>query len=1046
MSTDQKTSIDFDPMGRPLKQPVVQIFSASETSSKRIKKPLKLDKVREQLSKTEGKEFWQSLEELADTQEFQELVKQEFPQHHAAWDPVNRRDFMKLCGAGLALAGLSACTKQPTEKIVPYVKPPEELIPGKPLFFATTMTVGGYGIGLLAENHMGRPTKIEGNPDHPASLGGTDVFAQASVLDLYDPDRSQSVMHQGRISSWDHFVASMTGLLADKKGRQGEGLRILTETVTSPTLAKQLQEFLTNYPKAQWHQYEPAGRDTVRAGSKIAFGEYVEAIYNFEKADVIVSLDADFLYTGPGHIRYAHDFASRRKVSAQHENLNRLYVAEGTPTVTGTSADHRLAVKASKVEIIARHIAHELGIIENRGSKIKDHVEVAPWLTAIVKDLKAHQGRSIVIAGEQQPAIVHALAHAINTKLGSVDQTLYYIESPEANPTDQNESLQILVNDMEKSEVNALIILGSNPVYNTPSHLGFAEKLERVEARIHLGGYANETAKVCHWHIPEAHYLESWSDARAFDGTISMGQPLIEPLYNGKTNFEILSVLNGKGGKSSHDILRDYSKNDLKSGSFETEWRRTFQRGLVKDSAAPQKKVFLQIDHIQKLPASQQEGLEIVFKPDTSVVDGRYANNGWLQEVPRPISKLTWDNAILISPITADGLGVNNEDLVELTHERRTVQGPIWVLPGQANDSITVALGYGRTRAGHVGNNVGFNAYTIQTAHSPWIGSNVKITHTGKPFPLASTQAHHSLQNRTKAGKNRNLIRVASRDEFKKHPDFAQHPHGEHIPPADMTMYKKYDYSKGEQWGMVINLNACIGCNACIVACQAENNIPIVGKKEIGNGREMHWIRIDRYYQGDLNAPLDIHHQPLTCMHCENAPCETVCPVGATMHSQDGLNQMVYNRCVGTRYCSNNCPYKVRRFNFHQFSDLKTPSKKLQRNPDVTVRVRGVMEKCTYCVQRISAGRIEAKKERRAIRDGEIVSACQQACPTNAITFGNINDPDSEVAKLKKEPLNYSLMADLNTIPRTTYLAKVKNPYKDLGKNTKHEAQNSRHI
>lgn len=1020
-----------DAMDRPVRQPVIERISleafpvtfpeAEGWTPVEIKKRIDFADVRARLADKKGKAFWRGLEELARTPAFTQWVEHEFPRHHAVLGAVDRREFLKLAGASMALAGLTACTKQPLEKIVPYVKAAEEAIPGKPLYFATAMTLGGYAMGLLAESHLGRPTKIEGNPDHPASLGGTDLFAQASILDLYDPDRSQSMLHKGRVSAWDYFLKDVEHILSSQTAVQGAGLRILTETVTSPTLGQQLNEVLRKFPKAKWVQYEPAGRDTIRAGARQAFGEYVETLYMFDKADVVLSLDADFLYTGPGRVRYAHDFASRRTVTDSRLNLNRLYVAESTPSVTGTNADHRLPLKHARIEDLARAVAQGVGAQTSGHAGGLDQV----WVDAVINDLKRHRGTSIVLAGEQQPPVVHALAHHINEALGNIGNTVIYTEPIEANPMDQNGSLIELVKDMEAGAVDILLILGGNPVYNAPVDLDFAVHMNKVGTCIHAGSHVDETARLCHWHVPLAHYLESWSDARAYDGTISIAQPLIEPLYSGKTLHEVVAALLGQGGRPAYELVQAYWKEHMPGGYSESAWRKALHDGMVSGSRARPKQVSLKKSLAPQEPGgSDHEGLEIQFRPDPSLSDGRFANNGWLQELPKPITKLTWDNAVLLSPATAERLGTQNEDVIEITYDGRSLKCPVWVTPGQPDDSLLLHLGYGRKRAGQVGTDVGFDAYALRPSSAPWGGHGVKVSGPVGRYSLASTQ-HHYPMDVSKAAERRHLIRTATRDVFAEHPDFAQHV--EHTPSDDMTLYKPYDYSKGEQWGMTINLNTCIGCNACVVACQSENNIPVVGKEEVGNGREMHWIRVDSYHEGDLDNP-GIHHQPVTCMHCENAPCEPVCPVGATVHSQDGLNQMVYNRCVGTRYCSNNCPYKVRRFNFYQYTDLETPSKKLLRNPDVTVRVRGVMEKCTYCVQRISAARIEAKKDKREVRDGEVVSACQQACPTKAIMFGNINDAESAVAKQKASSLNYTLLADLNTVPRTSYWAKVTNP------------------
>jgi MoCo/4Fe-4S cofactor protein with predicted Tat translocation signal len=1010
-----------------------------------------LDAMRRRLAVAKGPEYWRCLEELADTEEFKELLHLEFPRFASVFsNGVDRRSFLKLMGASLALAGLSGClSSSPAprdEKIVPYVTQPEEIIPGKPLYFATAMPLQGFGRGVLAESHMGRPTKIEGNPQHPASLGASDVFMQASVLGLYDPDRSRALSNAGMISTWSAFYAAMNAELESQRLRQGVGLRILTETVTSPTLAYQLKEILTKFPQAKWHQYEPAGRDYVRAGARLAFGEIVETLYRFDKAEIILSLEADFLYHGPASIRYARDFVDKRRVGDTNGKMNRLYAVESTPTLTGSMADHRLPLRPNEIVAFAKALARDLGVRISTDEKFAGGRH-DPWVRALVRDLRRHSGKTIVVAGDQQPPIVHALAHAMNQSLGNIGATVIYTDPVEAQPIDQTESLRELVQDMEANAVQMLIMLGGNPVYTAPADLKFASHLVKSSFNVHLSLYEDETSALCHWHIPETHYLESWGDVRAYDGTATILQPLIAPLYGGRTPHETLSAMTGTPGQSSYEIVREYWRQRSPGKDFESFWRKALHDGVVEGSAARLKSISLKGDldfngrvtkeqEIKSAAASaaNASSLEILFRPDPSVLDGRFANNGWLQELPKPLTKLTWDNAVLVSPATAERLGLNYRigttggergtifcDVVELEYRGRKLRGAAWILPGQAADCVTVHLGYGRPRAGRVGTNTGFNANELRTSDASWQGSGLQIRKTGARHPLACTQFHHLMEGRS-------LLRAGTLEEFLKNPNFAHEAEEGEAPGKSLYPGFKYD---GYAWGMAIDINACIGCNACVAACEAENNSPVVGKNEVMRGREMHWIRIDRYYKGDLNDP-ETYHQPVPCMQCENAPCELVCPVGATNHSHEGLNDMVYNRCVGTRYCSNNCPYKVRRFNFFEYSDFKTPSLKLSRNPDVTVRSRGVMEKCTYCVQRINSKKIEAEKEDRTVQDGEIVTACQQACPAQAIVFGDINDPNSRVSKLKAHSLNYGLLSELNTKPRTTYQAKLRNPNPEI--------------
>jgi molybdopterin-containing oxidoreductase family iron-sulfur binding subunit len=958
--------------------------------------------------------YWRSLEELVGSERVRQLIEREFPEGASELDPMGRRQFLKLMGASLALAGLTACTRQPTERIVPYVRPPEQVIPGKPLFFATAMSLGSSSIGLLAESHEGRPTKIEGNPDHPASLGATDVFAQASILGLYDPDRSQTVTYLGEVSTWSAFLGAIGGALQAQAARRGAGLRILTETVISPTLAHQLKELLSKFPEARWHQYEPISRSNVLAGAGLAFGRPLNVVYRIERADRIVSLDADLFSELPGGVRYAREFARRRR----GDRMNRLYVIESAPTVTGAKADHRLALGAGQIEGFARALAARLGALPQSESWPAPHQD---WIEAVAKDLESHRGSSVVIAGQNQPPSVHAIVHAINQVLGAPGQTLFYTDPIEADPSDQLESLGELVRAIEAGRVDVLIIIGGNPAYNAPADFNFAELMAKVVLSVRLGLYYDETSEYSRWHIPEAHYLEAWSDVRSYDGTASIVQPLILPLYGGKSAHELLSALLGQPERSGYDIVRSYWEGWYGRDGFEQFWRKALHDGFVPNTAFQPKSASLAPGWWEKLGKPQSpSGIEINFRPDPSVYDGRFANNGWLQELPRPLTKLTWDNAAMVSPKMAERLGLVNGEMVELELGGRRLRAPAWILPGQPDQCVTLHLGYGRTRAGGVGTGVGFNAYLLRASNSMWFSSGLQVSKVGQRHNLVSTQHHHLVEGR-------DIIRSGTLEEYRKDPSLR--PEGARQTKR-LSLYPEHEY-KGYAWGMAIDLSACIGCNACVIACQSENNIPVVGKEQVDIGREMHWIRVDRYYEGKLSDP-KVHFQPVLCMQCENAPCEVVCPVAATVHSAEGLNDMVYNRCVGTRYCSNNCPYKVRRFNFLLYQDWEAPSLKLMRNPDVTVRSRGVMEKCTYCVQRINRARIEAELEGRQIRDLEILTACQQVCPAEAIVFGNINDPSSRVSRLKSEARNYALLEELNTRPRTTYLAELRNPNPEL--------------
>jgi MoCo/4Fe-4S cofactor protein with predicted Tat translocation signal len=1066
------------------------------------------------------KEYWRSLEEFADSPIFAEFVSREFPHAADEWnDPVERRTFLKLMGASLALAGLSGCVIQPPEKVIPYAKQPEEEVPGKGLFFATAYSLSGVATPLLVRSNEGRPTKIEGNPDHPANPGcsSTDIFAQASVLTLYDPDRSQTPLYRGETRAWTSFVADIRSAIEKEgdglKATKGAGLRFLTETITSPSLAAQLKQILTDFPEAKWHQYEPVNRDNARAGAVMALGQDAHTTYDFSKADRVLSLGSDFLNAWPGNLRYARDYAEKRRdhgeagVNVDTESqMSRLYVVETTPTITGANADHRFRVKPGEMRPVAEGVAG--------ASIVRASGDIGSWLPAVAKDLQLHKGASIVIAGDEQPPDIHALAHAANNALGNVGKTVFYVDPLEANSVDQTQSLRELVGDIDAGKVDLLIIIGGNPAYNTPVdlRLDLNRLNNKVKLRAHLSLYNNETSEICHWHINAAHYLESWGDARAYDGTATIVQPLIAPLYDGKTAYELLALFSDNYDQKPYDVVRQFwsgqqatlkgqpgaaaspppAENATGTAAnrpqpatsptataspaangptdFESWWRKCLHDGFIPNTALKTKPASLKSDLANSLsqtnagetPALQSTSagtLELVFRPDPSIYDGRFANNGWLQELPKPLTKVTWDNVALVSPNTAKKLGLSPQNYEERDHGReayvdtvkvtlrnqsinKTV--PAWILPGQPDDVITIHLGYGRKPAGRVWDTItdpdsrlpqgGFNAYDVRFSDQPWSATGVSISKTAERFLIASTQAHFAMTD--PSGQNRDVLRVSSIDEYEREKEAAVEKRKEQEKENhDLSLYQDFDYQNqgnGYAWGMSIDLNSCIGCNACVIACQAENNIPVVGKEQVARSREMQWLRVDAYFKGDPNKPEGPYFQPVPCMHCENAPCEPVCPVHATVHSAEGLNDMVYNRCVGTKYCSNNCPYKVRRFNFFLYQDWDTPTYQLMRNPDVSVRSRGVMEKCTYCVQRIQAAKIQSEIEGRQVRDGEVVTACQSVCPTEAIVFGNINDPNSKVSKLKALERDYSLLGELNTRPRTTYLTALRNPNPEI--------------
>jgi MoCo/4Fe-4S cofactor protein with predicted Tat translocation signal len=990
--------------------------------------------------------FWRSLDELTESEDIKVWLHREFPEKASEFtDPEGRRQFLQLMGASVALAGLSsACTRQPAEAIVPYVKAPEQFIPGKPVYFATVLSTDGPAQGVLVESHMGRPTKIEGNPEHPGSLGSTDHFAQAEILNLYDPDRSKSVLYRTETSTWSAFVAAIRPVLDAQKALKGEGLRLLTTTVTSPTLAAQIGELLKQYPMAKWHVHDPLSRRNAMDGARAAFGRPLQPIYNFAEADVIVSLDADFLGTGGDKVRNARAFVARRASDDTSREMNRLYMVESSVSITGGNADHRIPVRAAEVEGVARELAVELGLPVLKGASPAS-ASAKAIVAAMIKDVKARPARSVVMVGESQPAFVHALAFAINEKLGSLGAAVALTEPVETNPPSQENSIEALAADMAAGKVNALFIVGGNPVATSSPDSGFTAALKdgnKVALRVHLGQFDDETSELCHWHLPEAHALEAWSDARAFDGTLAVQQPLIAPLYDGKSAHDLVQALLGDSTTTGYEIVRAAWRSQMSAtASFETSWRRVVHDGVLPASAFTSVAAKTLVGPwMQTTPSSNKGDLDVAFRLDPNVLDGRYANNGWMQELPKPLTRLTWDNAALLSPRTAKRLGVPSPEgsargtwveRVSLKVGNSSVSIPAWVVPGHPDDTVTVHLGGGRRRAGKVGQGVGVDVQPLRSSASEWFRSGGSITREGTKYAMGCTQDHWAMEDASE----RHLVRTGSFEQWKANPAFAQVAKEQGPQPS---MYPPHPYN-GNKWGMSIDLSACIGCNACITACQSENNIAVVGKDQVMRGREMQWLRVDRYFEGDSDSPA-VHNQPVPCMQCENASCEVVCPVAATTHSDEGLNDMVYNRCVGTRYCANNCAYKVRRFNFFLYSDWDQESIKLQKNPDVTVRSRGVMEKCTYCVQRVNAARITSRNENREIADGEIKTACQQVCPTQAIVFGDLNKPESAVSRKKASPRNYVLLHELNTLPRTSYLASVRNPNPELHTESAKEA------
>lgn len=1016
----------------------------------------------EALRRKRGPELWRSLEELAGTPEFEDMLHREFPRHASEWpEGVSRRSFLQLASASLALAGLAGCTKQPLEKIVPYVRQPEQLVPGKPQFYATALTHEGYATGVLAESHLGRPTKIEGNPDHPASLGATDVFAQAAVLTLYDPARSQTISRAGRASTWGELTAELSKHLLAQEALGGAGIRLLTGTVTSPTMADQIQQVRTRFPNLRWHRWEPAGRRQGFVAATRAFGRPVETRYDFSRAEVVLAIESDVLTQGPGSVRYQRDFAAKRRVRGGQPQgqpqgrMSRVYCVESQPTNTSTVADHRLQLAPAEVEAFVLALAQALGVAGGASGTLPK--KAADWLPLVVADLQASSGRSLVVGDEHLSPALQVLIHGINQRLGNAGTTVIHTEPVEVDPVDHLASLTELVRDMSAGRVEILLMMGVNPAYTAPVDLNFPQALQKVPLRVHHGLYEDETSAYCHWHIPAAHELETWGDARSFDGTVSIIQPLIEPLFDGKSLHEVLALLANQPDATSYDVVRQHWQR-LIPGDFEGAWRRALHDGLLPNTQVPPVGVAVAGGAVQQAAAevassiqqarAQPNRVTLGFRPDPTIWDGRYATNVWLQELPKPMTKLVWDNALVLGPATAQDLEVGHEEPVEISWKGRTLQAAVWILPGMAPGAATLSLGYGRERAGENISGRGFNAYALRTSDALWSAPGVEIRGLGGRHVLASTQNHHLLlsgvqgtpggrlsedsemRQASEEAQRRDVIRVKTLREVQHSPDATR----DHVdePEEHMTLYPPYEY-KGHAWGMAIDLNVCTGCSSCVVACQAENNIPVVGKDQVLRGREMHWLRIDRYFYGDIDEPV-VHNQPVPCMHCENAPCEVVCPVAATVHSDEGLNDMAYNRCVGTRYCSNNCPYKVRRFNFLRYSERESPLYRMLYNPDVTVRMRGVMEKCTYCVQRIEQAKIESKVDGQPIPPNRLQTACQQACPTQAIAFGDINDEQWDVTHWKADQLNYALLEELNTRPRTTYLAKVRNANGEIDK------------
>ena len=929
---------------------------------------------------------------------------------------LNRRQALGLLATGIA-SGLAACSK-PDEQIIPYVRMPEHVIPGVPEKFATTLPLAGIGRGVLVTSIDGRPIKVEGNPRHPGSLGATDVFAEAAVLSLYDPDRSRTILHGGSIASFETLRQALLPELAAARGGKGDGLRILTGRTTSPTMLRQIDSLLQAFPAASWHAYDPTDDDNARDGAQLAFGRQLVMLPKLDQARIIIALDADPLGHGPDQVRNGRGFAAHRSTSK--DEFSRLYCIESALTITGAKADERLALRPEAIERVAAALAHALGAPIS-APELPDRDRA--FLQKISADVRAHGGASLVLAGPTLSKETHGLVHWINAQLRAPIQL---IAPTDRTPSGrQSGSLQQLVQDLGAGRVRQLVMIGVNPVYDAPADLEFESQMQKVRFRLHIGSYVDETAALATWHVPQSHPLESWSDLRATDGTASIVQPLIRPLYQTYTDHELLALLAGDADARSYDLVRDTWRDTWRStaggGDFETWWQRALHDGIIAGTAAaPVATAAPTLPSLPNFDAAVGQ-ISLVLRPDPSLWDGSFANNAWLQECPKPLSKQVWGNALSLHPADAARLGLSSGDVATIGTNGRSVEAPVLVDTGMAAGVCALTLGGGRRNAGAIGNDVGTNAYAIRASTSPWRAPQVSIAPKGRREPILTTQ---------------NVVRAPDdvRELYPLHqlaqPVAAASSSSEDRPSLMPPSVRPGD---GHAWAMVIDTSVCIGCNACVIACQAENNVPVVGPEQVAMGRDMHWLRIDAYDHGSPDNP-QLGFQPVPCMHCEHAPCEPVCPVAASVHDSEGLNAQVYNRCIGTRFCESNCPYKVRRFNFFGYADgeeyanLGMESYRGQMNPEVTVRARGVMEKCTYCVQRISGARRTAEREDRPLRTDEVQTACQNACPTRAISFGDLNQADAEVNRRKADPRHYALLAHLGTRPRTTYLADVRNP------------------
>jgi molybdopterin-containing oxidoreductase family iron-sulfur binding subunit len=1048
--------------------------------------------------------FWRSLEEKANAEAAELRAAAEFPngelensvvtrgaQHKSTsriandpedMTPIGRRGFMMLGGMVAALAA-EGCARRPVEKIMPYVKQPEYAIPGLSYHFATARAHRGDALGLIVESHEGRPTKIEGNPEHPGSLGATDALTQAWVWDLYDPDRSRGVRRRGAESSWAELDKWLKETAATYAKDTGGKLRLLVQPSQSPTFTRLRDLMRDKMPHARIHTYTPVNETNAREGARIAFGQAVGTMVDYANARVILSLDSDFLLTEPGSIRATRSFARGRHVRTPNDTMNRLYVVEPDMTVTGSNADHRLRLPASHIQqylyALVRELTtkHHLDLGDIGKAAAGDNAGIPEkWISAVAAELVRHRERCAIVIGSRQPRHLHALVHALNGALGNAGKTIQYYPIADAGEGDQIADIKALAKDMSDGKVETLVILGGNPVYDAPADLKFGDALTKVKEVFHLSSHVDETSQKATWHAPRTHELETWGDVKALDGTLSIQQPLIQPLHGARSDIEILATLLGEPETTPHALVQTTFKTGLTGmASIEKEWQKALQKGLVA-GAVPRPwgamssrtaEVAAAMGQAKKPGVVSATNLEVTFSPCPKLFDGRHGNNPWLLELPNHLTKVVWDNLAHVSEATAKALGVESGDILRLTREGAgSVDIPVWILPGQADNTIGLQLGWGRIHAGRFGNRHGFDVYPLRTSDNMGFADGVKVQkvtgdadaiaklkermgemgqsdHASPPlagvapysqfeadsnrFKVVQTQEHHKMEGRP-------IAIDATYEEYRKTPTFPQFRSPD---PKVLPLWERRDYSKGYRWGMAIDLNACTGCNACVIACQSENNIATVGKEQVMRGREMHWLRVDRYFVGKDEADPQVAMQPVMCVQCEEAPCENVCPVNATAHSPEGLNDMAYNRCVGTRYCANNCPYKVRRFNYLEYQgepfygDLPD-TVKMQFNPNVTVRMRGVMEKCTYCVQRIQEAKMAARRDGRTVHEGDVVTACQQVCPANAIVFGDLNDPTSRVAELHRRDRAYRLLSEIGTHPRTTHLGKIRNPNPEM--------------